>query len=410
MGEVLLLYDAPPKCAQAVMDHVDALRALPGARVWACRVLGDLPPWLDLDRFDWVVIHYTLVVSHRFYLTPGARRRLAKAHARKAVFVQDEYRHVYRTIAALEELGCSVVFTCCPEPERVYGKRFGYVRVLTGYVPPRLVGRKCPGWSERLVDIGYRGRSLPFELGRLAQEKRWIGEVVGPVARAEGMTVDISSDESARLYGTRWERFLMGCRWTLGTESGASVFDWSGAVKEFADGCESWEEFVALAGPGLGDGAIPMGQVSPRCFEAAALRCGMILYDGGYSGVLVPGRHYLALRKDHSNLGEVLEMARSEEVWRGMVDRAYHEVVMDGRWRYGAMAQVVGKALAGHGGAQGYGWVGFALARWPGLAVLAKRAFRWWVVQGLVGYGVARVVHRWLPGVRWRRRVMGYQG
>ena len=42
---------------------------------------------------------------------------------------------------------------------------------------------------------------------------------------------------------------------------------------------------------------IKLNQISPRCFEAAALRTVMVLYVGDYSGILKPWRHFVPLEK-----------------------------------------------------------------------------------------------------------------
>src|SRR4029079_17406176 len=105
------------------------------------------------------------------YLSPETRRRLAAFTGLKAIFVQDDYRHVDRTIAAMREIGVNVLFTIVPEREidNVYpAERLpGVVKVptLTGYVSEALVRRAVPAYAERALDIGYRARRLPAWLG-----------------------------------------------------------------------------------------------------------------------------------------------------------------------------------------------------------------------------------------------------
>ena len=414
---MLLLYDRPPRIAATVIDHLMALKTMPEATVWSCPVLGDLPPALDLRRFDWIVIHYSVIVSHPYYLTPEARQRLADAPARKAVFIQDEYRHVLRTCAALKELGVSLIFTCCPEPKRVYADNGGlrgvdFKRALTGYLPERLARRRPSSNAARPIDIGYRGRTLPYALGRLGQEKRWIAEAVAPAAKARGMTVDISVRERDRLYGARWDRFLRSCRWVLGTESGASIFDWSGAVESIGAKCASFEEFERLT-PG-GERAnlidfrpIPMAQVSPRCFEAAALGAAMILYEGDYSGILEPWRHYLPLKKDHSNLAAILDAAATAGVSAETAENAYREIACDSRWYLPNHALDVATTLRAYplaGVSRPYTASDFADDIRPGARLLAKRQLRALIHAPGCGRAVSWA-HEHLPGAELRRRL-----
>ena len=56
-----------------------------------------------------------------------------------------------------------------------------------------------------------------------------------------------------------------------------------------------------------------MNVISPRCFEAAALRTLMVMYEGEYAGILEAGRHYVELKRDHSNIDEVVSAIRSPD-------------------------------------------------------------------------------------------------
>jgi hypothetical protein len=47
---------------------------------------------------------------------------------------------------------------------------------------------------------------------------------------ARGMPCDIEWTEDKRIYGSAWVDFIASCRTTLGTESGANVFDFDGTL------------------------------------------------------------------------------------------------------------------------------------------------------------------------------------
>src|SRR5262249_53162455 len=79
--------------------------------------------------------------------------------------------------------------------------------------------------------------------------------------------------------------------------------------------------------------------ISPRCFEAAALRTLMILYPGLYSGILEPWRHYVPLKRDHSNMDEVVAVVRDPIRAQKIIDAAYHEVALNPRYSFLAMVE-----------------------------------------------------------------------
>ena len=337
---VLMLWDDAGKVASTVKVNVDSLTRNSKFRVFQIAVFGKLPSGIDLDRFDVIVVHYSLVLASDAYVNPDFRRRIRESSAIKAVFVQDEYRFVERTIAAMREIGVDLLFTCVPEKEisKVYSEvalpGVQKVNVLTGYVDEALLGRKQPLYRDRKIDIGYRARRVPAWLGELGQEKWNIGQKVAIDAFQYGLTVDLAYREEERLYGEDWFRFLSNCKATLGVESGASVFDFSGRI-------QSEVERAALEHPDWTfselqrryfldlEGRIVLNQISPRCFEAAALKTLMILYEGRYSDRLIPWRHYLPLKKDHSNFAEIVSVLRDEARVTEIVECAYREVALN---------------------------------------------------------------------------------
>ena len=56
-----------------------------------------------------------------------------------------------------------------------------------------------------------------------------------------------------------------------------------------------------------------MNQISPRVFEAIALRTALVLFEGEYSGIIAPGVHYIPLKKNLSNLDDVLSLLGDDE-------------------------------------------------------------------------------------------------
>lgn len=319
-------------------------------------MMGEIPHALDLSRFDVIVIHYSLVISNDVYLSPQSRDRLRRSSALKVLFIQDEYRFVNRSIDAMRSIDLSILFTCVPESEisKVYpedtlpGVR--KVNVLTGYVDQSLLSMRVPDYWNRSIDIGYRARKVPAWLGQLGQEKWEIGRFVEEVASNYGLTTDIAYREESRLYGIAWIQFLANCRATLGVESGASVFDFTGKIQNDVEG-----EVARSSAVPFGvlqrkyfieeEGKIYLNQISPRCFEAAALKTLMILYEGDYSGRLTPWRHYLPLKKDHSNFPQIVDCLRDESRVREVTEAAYYEVAHDRRNSFVSMVEVFDDAL-----------------------------------------------------------------
>ncbi len=316
-----------------------------------------MPAQLDLDRFDAILIHYSVYTLDDRHLDEEAKAAIRRFAGLKGLFIQDEYRRVNDARKAIRSLGIRLLFTCVPEPEveKVYPAALmpGVRRIstLTGFVPAGLVSRVVPPIATRPIDVGYRARKLPYHLGRLGLEKWEIVPRFLEATRESALNCDLSFDEERRIYGKEWIRFVTSCKAVLGTESGASVFDFTGKIEKHVDDylrvypgatfAEVSNKFFAQE-----EGRIRLNQISPRCFEAAALRTAMVLFVGDYSGVLTPWRHYVPLAKDFSNIDEVVRTLHDPAKLQCIANHAYEEVACNPRYSYARFVHEVDRVLS----------------------------------------------------------------
>jgi spore maturation protein CgeB len=145
-----------------------------------------------------------------------------------------------------------------------------------------------------------------------------------------GVSCDI---RTRRLPREDWAQFLRGCKGTLGAESGTYYLDRTGQViddvKKYIKGHPeaSFEEVHRLffknhVSPVFGKA------ISSRHFEPIGTKTCQILIEGYYNGVLVPNEHYISVKKDLSNMDDVICRFRDEDYRNRMVERTY-EYVMD---------------------------------------------------------------------------------
>ena len=353
---VLLLCDRQPDGAATVLEHIDSISRYSDHKVFVYSGIGELPAEIDLDRFDVVIVHYSIFIGSDTYLGPITRYRLRGFEGLKMVFLHDEYRNVDATVRALEYLRIDVLFTVVPTEEirKVYPKEklptLNCVNILTGYVSEDWLAYEPSPLNKRKIDVGYRGRKYPAWHGQLGLEKWMIAERFLEDAVSTGLKCDISWREADRIYGEDWIRFLGESKAQLGVESGASVFDFSGEISKRVEDHEAlkpdtpYEELRRLYFSEE-EGKIRLNQISPRIFEAAAMKCVLVLYEGEYSGVIFPNRHFIPLKKDHSNMSEVIEKLRDIESCQNMVDRVYRDVVLNADYQYPGMVKRVDVAI-----------------------------------------------------------------
>ena len=307
---------------------------------------------VELSEFDAVWLNYCCRLCFPGYVGADVREALRTYRGLKLMSVQDEYDRTETLRQGIEELGFDVVFTCVPQSSlsHVYPReRFPhteFITVLTGYVPEHLESKSGTTLLERRpIVIGYRGRDIGARYGELGFWKSEIGRRMKAICLERGIRCDIEVTEQSRIHGESWYAFVESCRTMLGSESGSNVFDFDGSIERQYETLKrekpglSYEEFQPYVAEH--DEDIGMGQISPRVFEAAALRTPMILLTGRYSGLIQPGEHYVELRKDFSNMQDVLRQVEDIPALGAMADRAYRHLIASGAYSYRRFIELV---------------------------------------------------------------------
>ena len=163
------------------------------------------------------------------------------------------------------------------------------------------------------------------------------------------LSTDISTRPEDTLTGDAWLEFLASARSVIGVESGSSVLDRRGEIRTAIERIVAVEpeitfEEVAKRLPAGWD-SYTFFALGPRHFEPVITRTAQLLVEGSYEGVLVPDRHYLSLKRDWSNVEEVLARSQDPKQLQELVDCSYEELYISGEYSYRRFAQQVADAI-----------------------------------------------------------------
>jgi len=353
-GRLLVGYSNAATHVSTTMEYLSSIRRHSRYEVSYLHVTDDAVVEVDLNQFDAVLNSYCARLCFPGYVNQAYVEALKGFRGVRLLAVQDEYHRTGAIRQAIREIGFHAVLTCVPPEQHdfVYPKEMfpdtEFVTVLTGYVPRALKAhglRRIP-LGQRPVAIGYRGRENAAYYGRLGFDKYEIGRRMREICLARGIAHDIETSEETRIYGDAWHDFLGQCRTTLGTESGSNVFDFDGSLetkyREMTTkrgGTVGYEDFCQYTDPL--ENEIQMGQISPRIFEAAAAGTPMILFSGRYSGIVAPDEHYIELKKDFSNIDQVLDRIKHIDTLEQVADRAHRHLIQSGNYDYSRFVEIV---------------------------------------------------------------------
>lgn len=350
---ILCIYNSSQTYTSTLIEHLDSFRKFSEFNWLYLDFRKFCNANLDLKYFDVVVVHYSVRLPFDQLINESIKK-LREYGGGKVLFIQDEYDHTDKTKKIINEAGINLVFTCVPEIsiDKIYPKAefegVLFVNNLTGYVPVELSTKyntiKPP--SQRSLVISYRSRSLPLRYGRLGFDKVEIGRFVSNYCRVSGIPSDIAWTEESRIYGDEWYHFLCSTKSMLGSESGSNVFDWDGSLQNQIEQYKIINQYASdeqiynkLIAPREIDGL--MNQVSPRIFEMIAARTVMILFQGSYSNIIVPYKHYLPLKKDYSNISDIFTYLKDGIAIDNMVNQAYADVLESQKYSYKNFVKMV---------------------------------------------------------------------
>ncbi|MEX5219329.1 MAG: hypothetical protein NW701_15990 [Nitrospira sp.] len=389
---VLYWHPGPGSLRIAISRHLHVLDWSPAAhRVLYFNAVNGVPNWVRHFRWDVVVFHTTFLClrwSHLFHKWKWHIRWLNEVNCLKVAFPQDEYDHAHILDEWLFELGVHLIFTNFDETYRrtlypLMYERAIFRQCLTGYIDEtdaHDIQGSLRDQDPRPMDIVYRASHLPYWFGSHGQLKHRIAEQVLVAAGSHGLRVDISTKSEDTIVGPAWLKFLRSGRTVIGCESGSSVLDRRGAIKAkiqqvmLANPDVTLEQIASFL-PADWDG-YRFFAVSPRHLEAVMTRTCQVLIEGAYDGILHPHIHYLPLRRDWSDLAEVLERIKNRALIRELSLRAYRDICESGRYTYRRFADEIEDAMqsaADHQGVRvGGSFTTWARIAWPATCRIAR--------------------------------------
>ncbi|XZF65632.1 MAG: hypothetical protein ACSI46_13505 [Gloeotrichia echinulata DVL01] len=318
------------------------------------------PSWLRYFDFDAIILHTTFLGirwSKVFEYWKWQLGWIKDVNCVKIAIPQDEYDYSKILDEWFLEWNVSVIFSNFNVEQRkiLYPKmhKIGvFYQCLTGYIDDKTAqeyAKKAIPIYERNYDIIYRARHLPYKFGSHGQLKHQIADIVKDRANLFNLKCDISTLEIDTILGDKWFDFLASSKTIIGCESGSSVLDKDGeiqlAIQKLLENDQeiSFEEV---------DNALPQGwddyqffAISPRHFEAIITKSCQILVEGYYDGILEPHRHYIPIKKDFSNLDEVLNKITDIPYVMTITECAYKEIYISGKYSYNVFAKSIEKAI-----------------------------------------------------------------
>lgn len=350
MRILILHYNTNTKKRATIDEHLYSFQNYSDEEIIYLNVVFGVPWYISKIYWDLVIYHYSFL-SLKFSSPKKLLNRfnnLKKVNAFKIAIPQDEYINSEYLCQFIREHKIKTIFTIVSEDEwqKVYPKsKTGlefYFKVLPGYIDDntknKLITFQKPH-KDREIDISYRARKNPPHLGKFGMLKWMVSEKILEASKGLNLNIDISHDEEKVLYGDDWYSFLANSRVVLGSEGGSSIHDTKGKIrqkvinylKENPDA--QFDEIEENCYPDS-DVSLKLFNTTPRFFQSCLTKTCQALIEGKYNGIIEPNIHYIEIKKDWSNIEEVLKKIQNISLCEQIANSAYNHIVNSNKHTY----------------------------------------------------------------------------
>ena len=328
-----------------------------------------LPFYIKYANYDAIILHYSLLGMR---CSPIHWKKLMKSlvnlkdfNGLKIAIPQDEMYFTEDLCALFKAINVHTVYTCAYPidyqtlyPTEKSGLK-KYITTLTGFVDEdslSTIQKLQKDLPQRDIDIGYRGNNLPFYIGRHGQLKAILAHKFVDVLKNSSIISDISIDPDKVFFGHDWLRFLLRCRTMLGCLGGSGLHDPNGAIRKNTINFikehphATFDEVEEHCFKGL-DNTLHLFALSPRHFECAMTKTCQILVEGDYD-IFKPSIDYIEIKKDFSNIQEVLEKIKDIAYCEKIAENAFNNIVLSEKYTYRTFVNDVISHIKAHSTAQ----------------------------------------------------------
>lgn len=319
-------------------------------------------PNTDLEDFDTIIMHYYSQIYTKF--SSSIIKKFAKYKGTKIFFSQDDYDYIHLNRKKYLDCKIDILYTPANKPSTIdflyppaLFKNVKIYSYLTGYceqdgIPPEFI---C-SYEERDIDIFYRGNDVGLAYGNLGLEKYNIGiELINKLSN-QNLNLDISCKIIDQVYGDEYYQRMGKAKATLITESGSSIiFDCPNLMEQRIEIIQKFrgtldtinieelkKNFKSFFEQ---EGKYILCVISPKAFEAIKCKTLIIGFEGEYSDILIPNKHYIPLKKDYSNLIEIIEKIKDKDFVTQMTECAYNDIILSGKYSYKSFIHYFDKSI-----------------------------------------------------------------
>jgi len=313
-----------------IIDWKEAILSCPSLQVEQCNIVDTdsyRKTMNHLPEFEFIIISHSATGDSMDILLETSSWFHSR-EAKLAVFIGNEYSLMDQKIRFIQQTGAELICSQLPlETARYLYRECEGSRIIE--MPHGLNPKLYHVMDEikKRVDICFVGDVYHPWIGD--RERTEVIDYFLKHGEEKGITCDI---RTRRIGRERWAKLLNASYGIIGAESGTFYLNDRGALMEKArlyfqqHPDTDYETMFNLFFKNI-QNPISGKAISSRHFEPIGTKTCQILMEGNYNGILHADKHYIAIKKDFSNMDDVIRRFKDETYRRGMVDQTFDYVM-----------------------------------------------------------------------------------
>jgi len=276
-----------------------------------------------IKEFDLIILMHSVLGDNVEIIIPF-EQVLKERTGKLLSFVGNEYDLMLKKKAFLQNVDADYIASQLPHEAHTFVYKELSAQLIDA---PHALNENIyrPSKSNKVYDIAFSGAKYGIFIGD--QERNNLIETMANLTPQLKNKINIG--RNTNLPRNLWVELLQSAKATVGAEAGTYYLDRNGSLleqsKEYVqqNPDANLDDLLEKIFDNTSIEYVSGKAISSRHFEPVGTKTCQILLEGNFNGILKEGEHYISVKKNFSNLKDVIDVYSDHDLRNQIVERAY---------------------------------------------------------------------------------------
>jgi len=276
-----------------------------------------------IKEFDLIILMHSVLGDNVEIIIPF-EQVLKERTGKLLSFVGNEYDLMLKKKAFLQNVDADYIASQLPHEAHTFVYKELSAQLIDA---PHALNENIyrPSKSNKVYDIAFSGAKYGIFIGD--QERNNLIETMANSTPQLKNKINIGRNKN--LPRNLWVELLQSAKATVGAEAGTYYLDRNGSLleqsKEYVqqNPDANLDDLLEKIFDNTSIEYVSGKAISSRHFEPVGTKTCQILLEGNFNGILKEGEHYISVKKNFSNLKDVIDVYSDHDLRNQIVERAY---------------------------------------------------------------------------------------